>query len=60
MELEKRRIGVLMGGWSREREISLLSGNLVYEALKRKDFDAVPIDIKKESLDSLRRHWSWR
>ncbi len=30
------KIGVLCGGWSPEREISLISGKNVYEALIRK------------------------
>ncbi|PIX85785.1 MAG: D-alanine--D-alanine ligase [Nitrospirae bacterium CG_4_10_14_3_um_filter_53_41] len=38
------KIGVLMGGLSSEREISLRSGKAVFEALKRKGYDAVCID----------------
>jgi D-alanine-D-alanine ligase len=40
------RIGVLMGGPSSEREISLQSGGQVMEALKGLGLDAVRIDIK--------------
>jgi len=39
------RIGVLMGGVSSEREISLKSGHAVIEALKRQDCQIAPIDI---------------
>lgn len=39
------KIGVLMGGPSTEREISLKSGKAVHEALKENGFDAVGIDI---------------
>jgi D-alanine-D-alanine ligase len=43
-----------MGGWSRERDISLLSGKMVCDALRKKGFDAVLVDITKESVWSLR------
>ncbi|MGH7260445.1 MAG: D-alanine--D-alanine ligase, partial [Nitrospiraceae bacterium] len=35
MPLTKVRIGVLMGGQSAEREISLRTGQAVYRALRR-------------------------
>lgn len=38
------RVGVLLGGKSGEREISLMSGNGVLEALKSKGVDAHPFD----------------
>lgn len=41
------RIGVLMGGWSSEREISLRSGRKVLDSLKRQGFDAVGIDLTR-------------
>ncbi|MFH1856253.1 MAG: D-alanine--D-alanine ligase [Candidatus Omnitrophota bacterium] len=40
------RIGVLMGGDSSEREISLKSGEAVYNSLKENGMDVVAIDIK--------------
>lgn len=43
------RIGILMGGPSTEREISLKSGRAVYEHLKNHDLEAVPIDIDTEN-----------
>ncbi len=45
--LENRygRIGVLMGGSSSEREISLKSGRAVYESLRASECDVVAIDI---------------
>ena len=39
------RVLVLMGGWSAEREISLLSGNGVLEALKTAGFTAEGFDL---------------
>ena len=47
-ELELGRIGVLLGGVSSEREISLKSGKAVYEALISAGLDAVAIDISTE------------
>lgn len=43
------RIGVLMGGPSSEREISLKSGNAILEALRRQNLDAVAIEIKNDN-----------
>jgi len=43
------RVGVLMGGPSSEREISLKSGKAVFEALKGSGVDAAAIDIKTDS-----------
>jgi len=40
------RIGVLMGGSSSERKISLKSGREVYQALKKQGLDVIPLDIK--------------
>jgi len=45
------RIGVLMGGPSSEREISLKSGQAVYEALKAEGLDAVDIDIATADIN---------
>lgn len=41
---KNKKIGVLMGGLSKEREISLRSGNAVLNALKKKGYDCVAID----------------
>lgn len=43
--LTTKRIAVLMGGLSSEREISLRSGRAALAALLRKGYDAVPIDV---------------
>jgi len=42
------RIGVLMGGPSTERDISLKSGKAILESLKKQNLNAVAIDIKSE------------
>jgi len=52
--LRKRKIGVLMGGWSSEREVSLLSGQRVLESLKSQNFEAVGIDITRGFVDQIK------
>ena len=41
-------VAVLMGGWSAEREISLISGTKCAEALNRVGFKVEPIDVKRD------------
>ena len=48
-------IAVLMGGNSAEREISLNSGEAVYQALKSQQIDCFKFDWKDDNLDNL---WS--
>ena len=48
-----KKIGVLMGGWSREREVSLRSGKNIYESLKRQGFNTIPIDVNKNIAEAL-------
>ena len=43
--LTHARIGVLMGGRSSERDISLKTGQAVHQALIRRGYDAVTIDV---------------
>lgn len=45
------RIGVLMGGPSTEREISLKSGKTVYQSLRQIGIEAVAIDIKTDNIE---------
>jgi D-alanine-D-alanine ligase len=54
-ELKKKRIGVIMGGWSSEREISLRSGANVYSSLKRQGFKATKIDIKRNFAEQIKK-----
>ena len=42
------KVAVLMGGWSVEREISLISGATVTEALRARGFDATAIDVDRK------------
>ncbi|WP_053378463.1 D-alanine--D-alanine ligase family protein [Nitrospira moscoviensis] len=43
--LTNLRIGVLMGGRSSEREVSLRTGQAVHQSLLRRGYDAVAIDV---------------
>ena len=47
------KVAVLMGGLSAEREISLISGHAVYEALRKAGIDAYEIDVDKDILMKL-------
>jgi len=48
-------IAVLMGGYSAEREISLMSGKAVYKALLNNNVKCFPFDLTEDNLDKL---WS--
>ncbi|MGH7274338.1 MAG: D-alanine--D-alanine ligase, partial [Nitrospiria bacterium] len=50
-----KRIGVLMGGTSAEREISLKTGEAVLASLKRMGYTAVGIDIGEEVAETVKR-----
>src|ERR1700688_4886747 len=49
------KVAVLMGGPSSEREISLLSGNAVLQALTEKGVDAHAFDPREQPLFDLAR-----
>ncbi|HEY5503726.1 MAG TPA: hypothetical protein VIK28_01110, partial [Sedimentisphaerales bacterium] len=50
---DQLKVAVLMGGISREREVSIQSGKYVAEALKKAGANVVTMDIKPDSLDIL-------
>ena len=50
------KVAVLFGGPSAERDVSLRSGKMVLDALKRKGVDAHPFDPKDHGLDQLISH----
>jgi D-alanine-D-alanine ligase len=47
------KVAVLMGGTAAEREISLRSGNAVFQALQQQDIDVVAIDVTASPIDAL-------
>lgn len=51
----EKKIGVLMGGVSAEREVSLRSGRAIYNALKSSGYNVVPIDVGPDLYDTLKR-----
>jgi D-alanine-D-alanine ligase len=53
------RVAVLFGGDSTEREISLLSGNAVLEALQRRGVDAQAFDPRDRALATLNCDRVW-
>lgn len=51
--LSKYKIGVLAGGASSEREVSLKSGRAVFNALKNKGLNAIFIDVNEENISGV-------
>ena len=56
MKKKYGRVGVLCGGMSAEREVSLLSGKRVTESLSRSGIDVISIDITTDFLQQLPRY----
>jgi D-alanine-D-alanine ligase len=50
----KRRVAVLMGGWSAEREVSLVSGRAAVEALRSRGYLVSGIDVGRDLALRLR------
>ena len=53
--LTKKRIGVLMGGMSAERDISMRSGLAVYQSLQEMGYNSVAIDVGKDVVNVLKK-----
>jgi D-alanine-D-alanine ligase len=51
--LKKKKIGVMMGGLSREREISLKTGKAILKALTEKGYTACAIDVNQDVAETL-------
>ncbi len=47
------RVAVLMGGWSAEREVSLVSGRAVTDALRRRGVDAIAVDVTRATVRAI-------
>ena len=50
-----KKIGVLMGGLSSEREVSLSTGKAILAALREKGYNAVAIDVGRDAGEQVRR-----
>lgn len=50
---EYGRVAVLMGGWSEERPISLISGQCACEALRARGVEVEAVDLQRETLPQL-------
>ncbi|MDR3330954.1 MAG: D-alanine--D-alanine ligase [Endomicrobium sp.] len=55
VNLKNKRIGVLYGGFSREREISILSGKAVLNVLKKMKLDVCGIDVDRNIIKKIQR-----
>ncbi|OBW91723.1 D-alanine--D-alanine ligase [Gallibacterium genomosp. 3] len=54
-QLKQEKIAVLLGGNSAEREVSLVSGAAVLEALRSEGFDAHPVDPQTFPVEELKK-----
>jgi D-alanine-D-alanine ligase len=52
-EIKNKKIGVLMGGLSSEREVSLASGSAILKALQEKNFHVVAIDVGRDVAERI-------
>lgn len=55
MPVTDKKIGVLMGGLSSEREVSLASGEAILKALQEKGYDVVAVDVDRDAAEQLRK-----
>src|SRR5258706_12201578 len=53
--LKKNRAAVLKGGWSRERSISLKTGQAVEESLRRMKIPFVSVDVHRDFMEVLKK-----
>ena len=54
MQKRERKVGVLLGGLSSERDVSLSSGGAVASALRSRGHDVVEIDVGRDLPEQLR------
>jgi D-alanine-D-alanine ligase len=53
--ITKRKIGVLMGGFSSEREVSVRSGLAIYQSLQELGYNCVLIDVGRDIVNVLKK-----
>lgn len=51
-----KKIGILMGGMSSEREISKNTGSAINNALQKRGYNAVPVDVDNKIADTLQKN----
>lgn len=54
MNKDYGKILVLMGGWSNEREISLISGESVFNSLITSGLDVIKLDLNKDNISKVK------
>ena len=52
--MKNKHIGVLLGGWNSEREVSLHSGEAVFDALCKLGYKATKIDFSRNIFEQLK------
>jgi len=55
-KLKNKRIAVIMGGRSGERDVSLRSGKRVHDSLNSQGFKAIALDADEKLIDNLKRN----
>ncbi|HYH36904.1 MAG TPA: D-alanine--D-alanine ligase [Azospirillum sp.] len=50
MSMRKKHVAVLMGGWSAEREVSLVSGAGVAKALEEEGYSVTAVDVQRDLM----------
>ncbi len=55
MSHKNKRVGIMMGGSSCEREISLKSGDSVFQNLKKAGWECLPLQVIEETEEEIRR-----
>ncbi len=53
MSLKNQKIAVLLGGYNSERDVSLASGNAVYDSLVNAGYNAVKIDLSRLAISQI-------
>ena len=53
--MAKKKVALLKGGWSAERDVSLSSGKECAKALREKGYDVKEIDVKRDLMDLVKQ-----
>lgn len=54
-EMSQKKVAVLMGGWSSERDVSLDSGRSIVQTLKDSGHDVIAVDVTRDIEDFIRK-----